>query len=201
MGSTALRKPVLLIVSGPSGSGKDTVIAALRTLEPHLAYTVSTTTRAPRAGEIEGIHYRFVTRDEFERMAKADEFLETREYAGNMYGTPRRFVDETLRSGQDLVMKPEVNGALAIKKLYPDAVLVFLTVRDEDELLRRLEERNADGPDDIAARLETARDEANAIKDYDYLIINDEFDTAVVQLRTILTAETLKVWRLRDATP
>ncbi|HEV2908473.1 MAG TPA: guanylate kinase [Candidatus Eremiobacteraceae bacterium] len=193
------RQPVLLVVSGPSGSGKDSVIAALRTLEPEVGYCVSATSRAPRAGEIEGVHYHFVSRDDFQRMLGAGAFIETREYAGNLYGTPKAFVEETLRSGRDLVMKPEVNGAMKIKQVYPDAVLVFLTVRSEDELVRRLEVRNADGPEDIAARLETARVEEKAIKDYDYLIVNDEFDVAVAQLRAILRAEALKVWRLKGS--
>src|SRR5215472_13060369 len=166
------RKPILLVVSGPSGSGKDSVIAALRTLEPRIGYCVSTTTRSPRPGEIEGVHYHFVSRDRFETMAEAGEFLETREYAGNLYGAPK------------------------IKQLYPEAVLVFLTVRSEEELMRRLEGREADGPDDIAARMETARVETKAIKDYEYLIINDEFDVAVAQLRAILMAESLRVSRL-----
>jgi len=196
MEPTPRRKPILLVVSGPSGSGKDSVIAALRTLEPRIGYCVSTTTRSPRPGEIEGVHYHFVSRDRFETMAEAGEFLETREYAGNLYGTPKAFVEDALRSGRDLVMKPEVNGALKIKQLYPEAVLVFLTVRSEEELMRRLEGREADGPDDIAARMETARVETKAIKDYEYLIINDEFDVAVAQLRAILMAESLRVSRL-----
>jgi guanylate kinase len=197
MEPAARRKPILLVVSGPSGSGKDSVIAALRTLEPRVGYCVSTTTRTARPGEIEGVHYHFVSRDRFELMAAAGEFLETREYAGNLYGTPKSFVEETLRSGRDLVMKPEVNGAMKIKQLYPEAVLVFLTVRTEEELARRLEDRNSDGPDDIAARLETAKTEAKAIKDYEYLIINDEFDVAVAQLRAILMAESLRISRLK----
>jgi guanylate kinase len=197
MEPAARREPILLVVSGPSGSGKDSVIAALRTLEPHIGYVVSTTTRAPRPGEVEGVHYCFVTRDEFERMAAHGEFLETREYAGNLYGTPRAFVEDAVRSGHDIVMKPEVNGAMKLKELYPRAVLVFLTVRSEDELARRLERRNSDGPDDIAARLETAKSEAKAIANYDYLILNDEFDVTVAQLRAILTAESLKTWRLK----
>jgi guanylate kinase len=197
MEPTPHRKPILLVVSGPSGSGKDSVIAALRTLEPRIGYCVSTTTRTPRPGETEGVHYHFVSRDRFATMAGAGEFLETREYAGNLYGTPKAFVEQTLRSGRDLVMKPEVNGAMKIKHLYPEAVLVFLTVRTEEELARRLEDRDADGPDDIAARLETAKVEAKAIKDYEYLIINDEFDVAVAQLRAILMAESLRVSRLQ----
>jgi|SRR5271166_1894931 len=200
MEPTPRRKPILLVVSGPSGSGKDSVIAALRTLEPRTGYCVSTTTRAPRPGEVEGVHYHFVSRADFEHMAAAGEFLETREYAGNLYGTPKGFVEQTLRSGRDLVMKPEVNGAMKIKQMFPEAVLVFLTVRTEEELARRLEDRDADGPDDIAARLETAKIEAKAIKDYEYLIINDEFDVAVAQLRAILTAESLRVSRLPATT-
>jgi guanylate kinase len=196
MEPTPRRKPILLVVSGPSGSGKDSVIAALRTLEPRIGYCVSTTTRAPRRGEIEGVHYHFVSRDRFTEMAAAGEFLETREYASNLYGTPKAFVEQTLRSGRDLVMKPEVNGAMKIKQLFPEAVLVFLTVRTEEELARRLEDRDSDGADDIAARLETAKVEAKAIKDYEYLIINDEFDVAVAQLRAILMAESLRVSRL-----
>ena len=194
--STQRRQPVLLVVSGPSGSGKDSVIAALRNLEPQIAYCVSTTTRSPRTGELEGVHYHFTSRERFEKDMTSGKFLETREYAGNLYGTPKDFVEETLRSGRDLVMKPEVNGAMKIKAQYPKAVLVFLTVRSEDELRRRLEQRNADGPDALAARMETARAESKTIGAYGYLIINDEFDVAVAQLRAILTAERLKVWRL-----
>ena len=199
MRSTQRRQPVLLVVSGPSGSGKDSVIAALRSLEPKLVYCVSTTTRAPRAGEKEGVHYHFITREQFEKDMRSGKFLETREYAGNLYGTPRDFVEATLRSGRDLVMKPEVNGAMKIKEQYPQAVLVFLTVRSEEELRRRLAERKADGPNDLAARLETARVESKSIGAYDYLIINDEFDVAVAQLRAILAAEQLKVWRLKES--
>jgi guanylate kinase len=198
MKPTSRREPILLVVSGPSGSGKDSVIAALRKLEPHIGYCVSTTTRPPRPSEVEGVHYHFVSRVRFTKMVEAGEFLETREYAGNLYGTPRAFVEETLRSGRDLVMKPEVNGAMKIKAMFPEAVLVFLTVRSEEELARRLEGRDANGSEDIAARLATAKDEAKAIKDYEYLIFNDEFDAAVAQLRAILTAESLRVSRLPE---
>jgi len=190
------RSPVLLIVSGPSGSGKDSLVAELRAAEPNLAYSVSATTRAPRPGEINGVHYHFITRNQFDQMSAAGEFLETCEYAGNRYGTPKRFVEESLRSGRDVIMKPEVNGALAIKRIFPSAVLVFLNVSSDDVLLRRLEARRTDSQEAIETRLDIAKREEAHTGAYDYLIVNDMFDVAFAQLRAILTAERLKTSRL-----
>jgi guanylate kinase len=187
---------VLLVLSGPSGAGKDTVIERLRELEPAIAYSVSVTTRAARPNEIDGIQYRFTNRDEFEKLAASGFFLETREYAGNLYGTPRGFVEEALRRGQDLILKPEVNGARAIKRLYPQAVLVFLTVPSETELAQRLARRRADDPKDIDARLSIAREEEEALPEFDYRVVNADLETAVRELRAILTAERLKVVRV-----
>lgn len=187
---------MLLVVSGPSGAGKDTVIERLRQLEPDIAYCVSVTTRKPRQYEIEGVHYHFTTRDEFERSAAGGEFLETREYAGNLYGTPRRFVDQALRSGRDLILKPEVNGARAIKSLYKEAVLVFLTAPSDQELQRRLEQRHMDSQRDINERMHIAQEEEDAMSQFDYRVVNEEVETALTQLHAILTAERLKVARL-----
>ena len=125
---------MLLVVSGPSGAGKDSLVDELRRLETHLAYSISATTRPPRQGERDGVHYFFISRPEFERMDADGAFIETREYANNLYGTPKRFIEEALASGRDIVMKPEVNGALAIKRAFPHAVLVFLTAPSEREL-------------------------------------------------------------------
>jgi guanylate kinase len=191
------RDAVMLVVSGPSGSGKDTLVDALRKCEPGLAYSISATTRPARAGEQDGVHYHFVNAAAFERMRLAGEFLETREYAGNWYGTPKRFVLDTLRANQDLILKPEVNGALAIKKAFSQAVLTFLTVPSDGELRQRLERRSTDSPEAIAARIAIAREEAAAMASYDYLIVNDDFDVALRNLRAILVAERLKVARLR----
>ena len=188
---------MLLVVSGPSGVGKDSLIEELRRQEPTLAYSTSATTRAPRPGEVDGVHYFFVARPLFERMMTEGEFIETREYANNLYGTPRRFVQDALNAGRDVIMKPEVNGALAIKRAFPQAVLVFLTAPSDDALAKRLERRSTETPTNIARRLEIAKTEERFVTDYDYLIVNDALATALGQLRAVLTAERLKVARLR----
>ena len=134
--------------------------------------------------------------------AARGEFAETREYAGNLYGTPRRFLDQALARGRDLILKPEVNGARALKALYPDAVLVFLTAPSTTELGRRLEQRHADAPDQINERLDIAQDELEALREFEYRIVNDNVLDATSDLRAILVAERLKVARLtvRNAT-
>lgn len=165
-------------------------------MEPDLAYSVSATTRLPRPGEIDGVHYHFMDRAAFEELAARNGFIETREYAGNLYGTPRRFIDDLLAAGRDVVMKPEVNGALAIKRAYDAAVLVFLTVPSENELEKRLAMRNTESAEAIAQRVSIARREAEAIRDYEYLVVNDEVERAAAQLHAILVAERLRVSRL-----
>jgi guanylate kinase len=183
-------------VSGPSGSGKDTLVDGLRRLEPAISYSVSVTTRSPRPGEIDGVHYRFVDRPEFDRMRAGGELLEAREYAGNWYGTPKRFVTDALASGRDLVMKPEVNGAMAVKRAFPNAVLVFLTVGSPDVLRQRLFLRSTETVASIAQRIAIAGAEAGAIDAYDYLIVNDDYETALGQLHAVVVAERLKVARV-----
>lgn len=192
------REPVLLVVSGPSGSGKDSLVERLRRLEPELGYSVSATTRSPRPGEEDGVHYRFCDRATFLATAASGGFLETREYAGNLYGTPKGYMLETLAAGHDLVMKPEVNGAMAIKKAFPQAVLVFVTAPSADVLRQRLERRSTESPAAIADRIIIAKSESEAIAHFDYLIINDDLDVALYQLRAILVAERLKVARVRQ---
>ena len=173
----------------------------LRQAEPDLAYSVSATTRAPRPGERDGVHYHFIDRDSFERMQSVGGFLESRAYAGNLYGTPKAFVAECLAAGRDLVMKPEVNGAMAIKRAYPHAVLVFLIAPSADALRQRLELRSTEARSAIDERIDIARSEAEAIGHYDYLIVNDDFETALSQLHAILIAERLKVARVRQHEP
>ncbi|HET7815651.1 MAG TPA: guanylate kinase [Candidatus Baltobacteraceae bacterium] len=191
---------LLFVVSGPSGAGKDTLVDALRARLPRLRYSVSATTRAPRPGEREGEHYFFLERDEFERRRAAGGYLEWREYNGNLYGTPRDFVERTLTEGYDLVMKPEVNGALAVKKAFSDAVLIFLAPDRFSHLRARLLARRTETNEEIAARLEIAHQEFKFVRSFDYIVINEESrsEEAVKDLQAILQAERFRIHRFDD---
>lgn len=191
---------LLFVVSGPSGAGKDTLVDALRERSPRLHYSVSATTREPRDGEREGEHYFFLTRKEFERRRNADGFLEWREYNGNLYGTPRDYVIGTLHQGYDLIMKPEVNGALAVKAAFADAVLVFLVPDRLSHLRERLLARRTETNEEIARRLEIAHEEMKFIPNFDYLVINEQgrSEQAVRDLQAILQAERFRIHRYSD---
>jgi guanylate kinase len=191
---------LLFVISGPSGAGKDTLVEALRARLPRLRYSVSATTRAPRPGEVDGESYFFLTREEFERRIAAGGFLEWREYNGNLYGTPRDFVERTLDEGYDVVMKPEVHGALAVKAAYPDAVLIFLLPDKFSHLRKRLMERRTETNEEIARRLEIAHEEMKFIRRFDYLVINVQRrpEDAVRDLQAILQAERLRIHRYSE---
>jgi guanylate kinase len=191
---------LLFVVSGPSGAGKDTLVAALRKRMPRLRYSVSATTREPRPGEEEGKDYFFLDREEFERRIASGGFLEWREYNGNLYGMPRDFVERTLTEGYDLIMKPEVNGALAIKKAFPDAVLIFLAPDKFSHLRARLLARRTEPVEEIARRLEIAHQEFKFARNFDYIVINEESrsDEAVKDLQAILQAERFRIHRYSD---
>lgn len=191
---------LLFVVSGPSGAGKDTLVDALRARLPRLRYSVSATTRPPRPGELEGEHYFFLEREEFERRRDAGGFLEWREYNGNLYGTPRDFVERTLTQGYDLIMKPEVNGALAVKKGFSDAVLIFLAPDKFSHLRVRLLARRTETNEEIARRLEIAHQEFQFVRNFDYIVINEESrsDEAVKDLQAIHQAERFRIHRYDD---
>lgn len=198
---------LLFVVSGPSGAGKDTVVDTLRARLPRLRYSVSATTRPPRDGERDGEAYFFFDRATFERERSQGAFLETREYNGNLYGTPRSFIDRTLAQGYDVILKPEVNGALAIRDAYPSAVLVFLLPDKFSHLHSRLAARRTESSDEIAARLAIAHDELRQIRKFDYVVINEQAPpdrrdalAAVDDLEAIVRAERFRIHHYNDDT-
>ncbi len=184
---------LLFIVSSPSGGGKTTLIRLtmerLRARGGRCHFSVSHTTRPPRPGEVDGRDYHFVSREEFERMVHAGEFLEWAEYAGNLYGTSRREVEGRLEAGIDVFLDIEVQGAAQVKGKIPEAVKVFVYPPSYEELKRRLEQRRQDPPEAIRRRLLWAERELQVVGDFDYAIINDRLDEAVDVLFGICLAE------------
>lgn len=191
---------LLFVVSGPSGAGKDTLVEALVRDLPRLRYSISATTRAPRPAERDGEHYFFLTRDEFEARKRAGGLLETREYNGHLYGTPRAYVERSVAEGYDVVVKPEVNGALAVKAAYPDAVLIFLVPDRFSYLRERLLARRTETNEEVARRLEIGHREMTFIRKFDYIVVNEQGrpDQAVRDLQAILHAERLRIHRYTD---
>jgi len=183
----------LLVVTGPSGAGKGTVITLLMAETKGLYYSVSATTRPPRPNEKDGVHYYFLSRPRFERMIEEDRFLEYAEYVGNYYGTPIEPVDTQLARGIDVILEIEVEGALKVKRRRPEARLVFITPPSFSELDRRLRNRGSEPEQVIAQRLEKAKSEYSKIREYDYLVINDDPASAVRELQAIITASRCRV--------
>ena len=180
---------LILIVSGPSGTGKSTVIGGLTARRRDVCFSVSATTRAPRPGETDGIDYYFRSPSAFEEMIRQGELLEWAEYVGNRYGTPAAPVDRQAAAGQVVLLDIEVQGAAQVMDKRPEAVSVFLAPPSLEELERRLRGRGTDPEEKILRRLETAREECAQAGRYDYIVVNDDVDTAVRKLDAIITAE------------
>ena len=180
------------IVSGPSGVGKSTVLHALFEGRDDLYFSVSATTRTPREGERDGVDYHFIHADRFRNMIAEDAFLEYAEYVGNFYGTPKRFVDEAMDKGQDVILDIEVQGALQVTSKRPDTVKIFIAPPIWKELERRLKDRGTDDPEKVQKRLLRAKVEFQTAHTYDYFVINDTVEDAVRELDAIITAEHCK---------
>ena len=183
-----MKRGTLLVISGSSGVGKSTVIAQVMKERPDLYFSVSFTTRPPREGEVHGVNYYFVTREDFEDRIERGEFLEYAEYVGNYYGTSMEVIREKLDKGVDVLLDIEVQGAAKVREKLPDAVTLFLIPPSFEELSRRLRARGTDSEEKIAKRLETARREAKEIVHYDYVVVNDTVPNAAREVLAILTA-------------
>lgn len=189
---------LLLVISGPSGAGKGTVCRALMARHPEVVYSVSATTRKPRPGEIDGVHYFFVDREKFEAMIAADELLEwAMVYEnGNYYGTPRQAVLDNLAAGKDVILEIDVQGALQIREKFTDAVFIFILPPSMEELKNRITGRGTETAESISKRLACAETELHYVQKYDYCVINDVVEKAVEKLEAIIIAEKCRVQRV-----
>ena len=186
------KKGLLFVISGPSGVGKGTICKKLLERRKELKLSVSVTTRAPRPGEIDGVHYHFTDVDEFRKMISEDAFLEYAEYVGNFYGTPMRLVDEAMEQGKDVLLDIEIQGAMQVCAKRPETVRIFIAPPSWKELERRLTARGTDSPEKVQKRLLRAQVELEMARDYDYFVVNDTVENAVNELRAIMCAEHCK---------
>lgn len=193
---TQKNKGILTVVSGFSGAGKGTIMRELMgKYKDHYALSISATTRAPRPGERDGVEYFFKTREEFEQMIAEGALVEYAEYVGNYYGTPKAYVEEQLQAGKDVILEIEIQGALKVRKQFPDALLLFVTPPSANELKNRLVGRGTESMDVIENRLARALEEAQGVEQYDYLIVNDVLEECVEEVHEIIQNERYRVSR------
>ena len=177
-----MSRGTLVIISGPSGAGKGTLVRALLGRVPSVRVSVSATTRAPRPGEVEGVHYYFLTPEEFDRRVGDGEFLEHAEVHGNRYGTLRSTVDAKLAQGRTVILEIDPQGAKQVREMIPEAALVFIVAPSTEELVRRIKKRGAESDEDIAVRMVTARGELELVGTYDCVVQNDDLRRATDEL-------------------
>lgn len=181
-------KGILIVVSGFSGAGKGTLMKSLLNTYDNYALSISMTTRSPREGERDGIEYFFVDREQFEERIEQNGLIEYAEYCGNYYGTPRAYVEEQLAAGKDVVLEIEIQGALKVKKQFPESLLLFVTPPSAQELERRLKGRGTETDEVIARRLARAYEESQGMEAYDYIVVNDDLDTCVEEIHRLVDA-------------
>ncbi|WP_425061047.1 Guanylate kinase [Sporomusa carbonis] len=180
---------ILIVVSGPSGTGKGTICRELLRSNPYLKYSISATTRKPRTGEVDGINYLFIAKDQFKTMIEKDELLEWAEVYGNFYGTPCRYVLDQLNNGQDVVLEIDTQGAMKIKDKFPQGVFIYIIPPSLDELADRIYKRGTDSLESIKQRLSCVSNELVQARNYQYLVLNDEVPKAVQKIEAIIAAE------------
>lgn len=185
--------PILIVISGPSGVGKDALLNQMRLSDPHLHYAVTATTRSIRNNERDGVDYIFLDSDLFQDMKQRGEFLESAEVYGNWYGVPKGQIADAISQGKDVVIKTDVQGAATIKRLVPQALLIFVVPPSMDELERRLRKRLTESKKSLKLRLETAQQEMNRLPEFDYAVINDTLKEAIHLINSIVIAEKCRV--------
>ena len=192
------KKGLLIIFSGPSGSGKGTIMKSLLSSRDDTVLSVSMTTRAPRPGEIDGYHYHFVTREEFQKTIEEDGFLEYAEYNGNFYGTPEAPIRRLLNEGKNVMLEIEVQGAEKVMDHRSDVVSIFITIPSFEELERRLRGRGTEPDEVIRGRMKTSQYELSRAFRYQYIVLNDEVEKAVGRINTIIDAESMRYSRMEN---
>ncbi|GEL14323.1 guanylate kinase [Pediococcus cellicola] len=191
------KRGMLIVLSGPSGVGKGTVRKAIFDQGGNdFQYSISMTTRKPREGEVNGVDYYFVSKEEFEHNIETGQMLEYAKYVDNYYGTPLKYVNETLDQGKDVFLEIEVNGALQVRKKSPDGVFVFLTPPDLMELKQRIINRGTEDMETINKRMKKAVEEIRMMQDYDFAVVNDKVENAVESIKTIIRSERFRVARV-----
>lgn len=177
---------LLIVVSGPSGSGKGTVLKKVIDNNDDIILSVSSTTRTPRKDEIDGIDYNFISKSEFEKLINNNEIIEYALYCENYYGTPKKYVEENCKTGNNVILEIEVQGALQIKEKYPESILIFIMPPSLNELENRLKNRNTEDELSIKNRIRTAIDEIKLSNKYDYIVVNNDIDTCSMDIENII---------------
>ncbi len=188
----------LIVISGPSGTGKGSIINEVMNRNNNIWYSVSLTSREIRKGEKEGINYYYTSKEDFQSKIKDDYFLEYTEYNGNYYGTPKEYINEKINSGNDVILEIEINGALKIKELIPDAIFVFILPPNLEDLIKRLEKRGTESKEKILDRFKTAYKEINEVTKYNYVVVNDDLNIAIDKVDAIFKAERCRVDRIEE---
>ena len=191
-------KGLLIVVSGPSGAGKGTICKALLEKHDDLFISVSATTRQPRAGEVDGVNYHFITKEDFIKRVEQKDFLEYAEVYGNYYGTPKSKVEEMLNSGKNVILEIDIQGALKVKENFKEGVFIFILPPSMEELKQRIIKRGSETPESLMRRFKSAYKEINYISKYNYAVVNDIVDVAVSKIEGIITAEKCRVDRIKD---
>ncbi|MGL5245891.1 MAG: guanylate kinase [Sarcina sp.] len=193
-----MNKGVLIVISGPSGAGKGTICKALLEKNEDIVISVSATTRNPRVGEVDGVNYHFLNKEQFLRKVEEDDFLEWAEVYGNYYGTPKSNVEKLLEEGKDVILEIDIQGALKVKDKAKEGVFIFILPPSMEELKQRIIKRGSETPESLMTRFKSAYQEINYVSKYNYAVVNDNVEDAVHKIESILAAEKCRVDRLKE---